>query len=635
MTAVTDRPPPATWFDFWRELAGRAARLARRVWSAGDQPAWGRPALLLIAALSGWSYAWSADRPVNIEIYYAAAVRSMSASPSNFFFGAFDPAGMLTTDKLPGALWLQAMSVAVFGPHNWALVLPQVIEGVATVLVLYRVIRHLTGPAGGLLAAAILAISPATIALNRGNISDTLMILLAVLAADSIVSAVSTGRWRPLLLTGLWVGLAFQAKMLEAWLILPALAACYLLAAPGGWWRRARRCAAMTALAVAISLSWMTLVTVWPPGSRPYIDGSTDNSAFQQVFVYNGFGRLDQATPDQLLNQTIKLGIPISPAPSWHRLLSGELGRDTAWLLAAAALVLVAGLLATRRQPRTDLVRAGLVLWGIWLITLFAVFTAATTINTYYVAALSPAVAGILSIGAVLAWRHRDRLWSWLALGAAVLATAAYATWLLPTSGTGEPGWLRAVVIVLAAAAVCCVAAAAWRRGSVRLAMAGLAMAAAGTLIVPAVASAAAVGSGLGPFQTPFESAGETAAINAFQSAGFEIKTSLATLEKANARLPYLMATQTAALAAPFIYASGKEVVPIGGFTGAIPAPTLATLQRLIRTAFVVTFLQSPTATDPRLTWIASHCLNYSREAATQRARLPLAIYVCLPYVAR
>ena len=249
--------------------------------------------------------------------------------------------------------------------------LPQVIEGTLTVLVLYRAVRQAAGLPAGLLAAGLLAISPATVALNRGNVSDTLMILLAVLAADSVISAISTGRRRPLLLAGLWVGLAFQAKMLEAWLLLPALAGCYLLAAPGGWLQRARRCGAMVLLAVVISLSWMSLVTAWPAGSRPYIDGSTGNSAFQQVFIYNGFGRLDQATPDQLVNRTIRLGLGISPPPSWHRLLSGQLGRDTAWLLAAAVLALLAGLLARYRKPRTDLVRAGLVLWGIWLVTLF------------------------------------------------------------------------------------------------------------------------------------------------------------------------------------------------------------------------------------------------------------------------
>ncbi len=633
--AVTDRPPPATWPEFWLDVARRTAGQARRLRRAADEPTWAKPLLLLIAALSAWSYAWRAVRPVNIEIYYAAAARSMSMSVSNFFFGAFDPAGTVTTDKLPGALWLQAVAAALFGSHNWALILPQVIEGTLTVLVLYRLVRRLAGPAAGLLAAGILAISPATVALNRGNISDTLMILLTVLAADSIVSAISTGGWRPLLLTGLWVGLAFQAKMLEAWLVLPALAVSYLLAAPGGRLQRARGCAAMALLAVVISLSWVSLVSIWPAGSRPYIDGSTSNSAFQQVFVYNGFGRLDQATPDQLVNRTIRLGIAISPPPSWHRLLSGDLGRDTAWLLPAAVIVVVAGLLARHRKPRTDLVRVGLVLWGTWLVTLFGVFSVATTINTYYTAALSPAVAGLLGIGLVLAWRHRERAWTWAALGAAVLATAGYATWLLPASGTGLPTWLRPVVIGLAPVVACGVAVAGWRRRAAALAMTAMTLAAACALIIPAAASAAVVRSGLGPFETPFEPVRETAHITAFLSAGFEIKQSLAALEKANAALPYLMATQTAVLAAPFIYASGKEVVPIGGFTGTIPEPTLATLQGLIRTGFVVTFLQSPTTTDPRLIWIARHCMNFTNRAGAKHAVLPLAVYVCLPYVAR
>ena len=265
------------------------------------------------------------------------------------------------------------------------------------------------------------------------------MILLAVLAADSIVAAITTGRWRPLLLAGVWIGLAFQAKMLEAWLVLPALAACYLTAAPGGWIQRAWRCAAMAAVAIAISLSWMSLVTIWPSGSRPYIDGSTDNSVFEQVFIYNGFGRLDQGSPNQLVNRTIRLGLAISPSPSWHRLLTGELGRDAAWLTAAGMVALLAGLAARRHAPRTDLARAGLLLWGTWLMTLFAAFSVATTINTYYTAALSPAIAGLLGTGLALAWQQRERAWSWLGLGAAVLATAGYAVWLLPASGTGCP----------------------------------------------------------------------------------------------------------------------------------------------------------------------------------------------------
>ncbi len=634
---VTDRPPPATWPEFWRDFARRAGLWTQSRWEAGsDQPAWARLAILLIAAASACSYAWSADRPVNIEIYYAAAARSMSMSVSNFFFGAFDPAGTVTLDKLPGAFWLQAVSVALFGAHNWALVLPQVIEGTLTVLVLYRMVRRLISPVAGLLAAGVLAVSPATTALNRGNISDTLMILLAVLAADSVGSAISTGRRRPVLLAGLWIGLAFQAKMLEAWLVLPALVICYLAAAPGGWLARLRRCTAMVLIATAVSLSWMTLVTIWPAGSRPYIDGSTDNSAFQQVFVYNGFGRLDQASPDQLVNRTIKLGLAISPPPSWHRLLTGEIGRDTGWLLAAAAIALVAGLVARRREPRTDPVRAALLLWGTWLATLFAAFSATTTINTYYTASLSPAIGGLLGAGLVLAWRYRHHALSWLALAAALLATAAYGDWLLPASGTGLPGWLRPAVLVLGiAAAVCCLAAAAWqRRAAVVPAATCALLAGVAVLIGPAAAATAVVTSGFGPFQTPFEPAEQTVAIAKLQSAGFAIRRALVTLERANARLPYLMATQTAALAAPFIYASGREVLPIGGFTGTIPEPTLAGLQHLIGRGYVATFLQSPTTTDPRLVWVARHCLNFSQRAATQRPVLPVAVYFCPFYVA-
>jgi 4-amino-4-deoxy-L-arabinose transferase-like glycosyltransferase len=628
-SVVTDRPPPATWPEFWLNAARKAAARIRAVWRADDQPAWAPAALLIVAAVSAWSYAWRATRPVNIEIYYAAAARSMAAGPSNFFFGAFDPAGTVTTDKLPGAFWLQALSVGVFGAHPWALVLPEVVEGTLTVLVLYATIRKLAGPTAGLVAAGLLAISPATIALNRGNISDTLMILLAVLAANSIVTAVRTGSWRPLLLAGVWVGLAFQAKMIEAWLLLPALVACYLTAAPGDWSRRVRRAGAMLVLAVAVSMSWMSLVTVWPSADRPYIDGSTNNSAFQQVFIYNGFGRLDQATPDQLVNRTIKLGIPIAQQPSWSRLLTGDLGRDTGWLLAAAAVVLLAGLAARRRAARTDLARAGLLLWGIWLLTLFAVFSAATTINSYYTAALSPAVASLLALGMSLAWRSRTHLTCWLAVATALLATGGYAAWILPSAGTGLPSWLRPALFALAAVAVAGLGLAVGRRRSAALAAIALALAASAALIVPAVAAATVVTSGLGPFETPFEPARETADIMTFLSAGFEIQPALAALEKGNALEPYLMATQTAVLAAPFIWASGREVVPIGGFTGTMPEPTLATLQGMIHDHLVGTFLQSPTTTDPRLTWIAHHCLHIRTRSAGQRTVLPLAIYFC------
>jgi 4-amino-4-deoxy-L-arabinose transferase-like glycosyltransferase len=246
------------------ELDGQA--LPEQVWLR-------RLALAAIAALAGVLYAWAINHGTLEEYYYAAAVRSMSMSWHDFIFGAFDPAGTLTLDKLPGAFWFQALSVRAFGMHVWAIFLPQVIEGILTVLVLYRAVARLAGPAAGLIAALVLAVSPATVALDRGNISDSLLILLLVLAADAVSGAIAAGRPRGtlsrLVLAGVWVGLAFQAKEIEAWMVLPALGLAYLLAGPGPGRRRAGQLAVAGVVVALVSVSWMTAVSLVPAADRP------------------------------------------------------------------------------------------------------------------------------------------------------------------------------------------------------------------------------------------------------------------------------------------------------------------------------------------------------------------------------
>ena len=227
------------------------------------------------------------------------------------------------------------------------------------------------------MASVILAASPATMTLDRGNIPDSLMVLLLVLAADSTVTAILTGRWRSVVMAGVWVGLAFQAKMLEAWLILPALAIAYLVAGRGSTGARIGRLATIGAAAAVVSLSYMTFVSLTPASQRPYIDGSTHNSVYQQVFDYNGFSRVGQASPNQVLGRT--LGTPLfsqaEPPPAWNRLLTRSYGRDTGWLLPAAVVAAASILVARRRRPRTDLPRAGVLLWGTWLLALAVVFS--------------------------------------------------------------------------------------------------------------------------------------------------------------------------------------------------------------------------------------------------------------------
>ena len=264
-----------------------------RFWrSPADQPRWARPTLLIVTALAGLAYAWRFDQAY-LEPFYGGAARSMALSLHNFFYGAADPWATVSVDKIPGALWVQAISLRIFGFHVWALVLPQVIEGMLTVLVLYRAVRRVAGAGAGLVAAVVLAGSPIVILLDRGNISDSLLILLLVLAADATIRACQTGRLRSLLWAGALVGLAFQAKMIQAWLVVPALFLAYLVAAPvASFLRRVWHLAASTLVVGVVSLSWMSVVSLVPQSSRPYVDGSCDDSLFNQVFSYNGFSRL-------------------------------------------------------------------------------------------------------------------------------------------------------------------------------------------------------------------------------------------------------------------------------------------------------------------------------------------------------
>jgi len=583
---------------------GRRAQFWR---SPADQPRWARPTLLVLAACSAVLYGWRSG--TYLEGYYAAAVRSMSMSWHNFVFAAFDPAGTITLDKLPGAFWVQALSVRIFGLHTWAIVAPQVVEGVLTVLVFYRVVRRLCGAQVAILAAGVLTVSPAVVTLDRGNISDTLMILLLVLAADATASAVIDGRLVSMVLAGVWVGLAFQAKMIEAWMVLPALALVLVVAAPGRLRRRMSGAVVVAVVASVVSLSWMTAITLVPSPSRPYVDGSQHDSVFAQVFVYNGIGRVDQETPNQLLSQSLGLVIPPPPPPSWHRLLTGSLGRDIGWLLPAAAASGVAALVVTRRRDRRDRQRAHVLIWGVWLVALATVFSVGSSLNPYYVAALAPPVAALVASGAQLAWRRRDRPSTRLVVAVTLVGTVVYGVALVPAVGTGLPGWLVPVVIVLGALALVGTVVSTARPRGDRRARGILLAVVSVCLLAPTVASVSAVTARLGPFDTPFQPPKVTVAVRQFFGVLDATRVLIPKLEQARNGAPFLMATQTSALAAPFIYDTGEEVLPIGGYTGTIPSPTLVRLQALVRSDAFHLVIQAHGATDPRLRWIVRTCL--------------------------
>jgi 4-amino-4-deoxy-L-arabinose transferase-like glycosyltransferase len=461
-----------------------------------------------------------------------------------------------------------------------------------------------------------------------------------VLAADATSAALLTGSLRQLLIAGAWVGLAFQAKMIQAWLVLPALAAAYLLAAPAA--RLGTRCAhvALAGLvAVVISLSWMTAVSLVPSQDRPYVDGSANDSVYTQVFDYNGLGRLTgnwptlAGPPSPIIVSAVVSGNLLNAEtmgikPSWHRLLSGPFAADGGWLL-PAALVGALGVLVSRRRQgsRRDPLRAAVVLWGGWWLILTVFFCAGTYLNSYYVAALAPAVAALCGAGLAVCgprpWSARVRL----IVAATVLGCAGYGAYLMSGTASG-PLLLTVVALVVAAAAVAqLLLRASGRAGH----LTALAFAGAAVLLLPAAASATSVVQGLGPFDTPFESSKTVHNNQLLATVGPTFTMAAQRLALETPPGDALFVADTSGLAENYILYSGLEVLPIGGCLGNVPAPTLATLRADIGDGYARLFLLpvSPSGSDPRVLWIESHC---TREPfpTTSRPR-PYSNFVCSP----
>jgi len=344
--------------------------------------------------------------------YYSAGVKNMLTSWHNFFFASFD-SGFVSIDKPPLGLWIQAASAWLFGFHGWALLLPQALAGVLSVALLYYLVRRAFGPVAGLLAALALAVTPISVAVQRNNVMDALLILALLLAAWAFIVAAERGSLGWLLVGVTMVGLGFNIKMLQAFLVLPALYLLYLLAAKTTWKRRFLHLGVATVVLLAVSLSWAVAVDLTPAGERPYVGSSPNDSVLGLIVGYNGFDRLS-GTSLGSSGEVISAGTPGGPgsgvmelgAPGPLRLLNGQLAGQASWLLPLA----VVGLLLAaswQRRPRLPLDQwhAGLVLWGTWFVTVASYLSAAAGGHRYYTIMLAPAVAALVGVGATMLWK--------------------------------------------------------------------------------------------------------------------------------------------------------------------------------------------------------------------------------------
>ncbi|MER8219538.1 glycosyltransferase family 39 protein [Streptomyces sp. NPDC094143] len=421
--------------------------LPRRLWRGRpEDPRWARPAFLALLLVTTALYLWNLSASGYANSFYSAAVQAGSQSWKAFFFGSLDAANAITVDKPPAALWPMALSVRLFGLGSWPILLPEVLMGVGTVAVVYAAVRRRSGPAAGLIAGAVLALTPVAALMFRFNNPDALLALLMALACHLVVRALEDGRTKWLLWAGAAIGFAFLAKTLQAFLILPPLALVYGVCAPVTLRRRIGQLAAALAAIVVSGGWWVAIVELWPASSRPYIGGSQNNSFLELTFGYNGLGRLNGEETGSVGGGGGGGGGSWGET-GWDRLFGSAVGGQISWLIPAALILLVAGLVATRKAGRTSVTRGAFLVWGGALLTTMLVFSYMQGIfHEYYTVALAPYIAPLTGMGAALLWERRTRAWASLTLAAATTATAAWGHVLLDRSSDYLP-WLRWLVL--------------------------------------------------------------------------------------------------------------------------------------------------------------------------------------------
>ncbi|EFH88264.1 ArnT family glycosyltransferase [Ktedonobacter racemifer] len=444
-----------------------------------DAAVWQRLALGAILLISVFMNFYKLGQ-IGFDTYYPPAVRSMMDNWHNFFFAAYDPGGFTSLDKPPVGFWLQVLSAKIFGLTPFSVLLPQALCGMLAVLLLYSLVRRQFGVMAGLLAALALALSPVSIVTNRNVTIDSTLTLVLLVGAWAVMRAAETGRLRWLLLCAAMVGIGFNIKMLEAYLVLPAFGLLYLLAAPTSIWKRLWHLALALLLLLVISFSWAAAVDLTPATQRPHVGNTQENSEIGLALGYNGLQRLlgvgggtnnQQAPGNQpppgkgggTNNQQApgnqpppgKGNAPGNAVPAPFHLFTEPLAGQSGWLLPLAIFGMIALVKFRRPRPQSDHLLQGLILWGMWLLTMGVFFSVATgRVHEYYLTVMYPALAALCGIGLVTMWQdYRGVGWrAWL-LPLALLATAAEQVFIL----TGYPDWGRWMIpllIVLCALAV-------------------------------------------------------------------------------------------------------------------------------------------------------------------------------------
>jgi 4-amino-4-deoxy-L-arabinose transferase-like glycosyltransferase len=607
-------------------------------------------AVLLLAAVLRL---WRLEQNGYDNEYYAAAVRSMSGAWHNFVYVAFDPAGFVSVDKPPVAFWLQVASVKVLGFHGLAVLLPQVLAGVAAVALVLHLVRRQFGPGAGVLAALFLALTPVSVAVDRSNNAESSLVLVILLTVWALTHAAETGRRRWLLLAMLLLGIGFNVKMSAALVVLPTLVLVYWLGAPTTRRQRLGDLALGALVLTVVALSWSIAYDLTPAPHRPFVGSSKHNSMLELAAGHNGVGRFvrvattprpgaagetssSSATADGAVRRRLSrifVRAPVGPL----RLADGQLAAQAAWLLPLALAGLVGWCFLGQRRGPLGSPELALLLWTGWLVTYAAVYSSiAGMFHFYYLSALAPPLAALAGIGVVVSWRTyvaRGRGAALLPL--AVLLTTAWQAYIEAMSPGGLfPGphdwrtWMHvatlAVGLLAAGALVAPLRQTAWTRGVRARSAAVLGLAVLAHLVTPlAWALSSVLARGL-PFVpsadvarlAPDDPAGAQAAARALERPFPERLVAFLRANRDGER--FLLATSTTRVAAPVIIRTGEAVMALGGFHGLdqiVSPDVLAAMVARREVRFVMQgdlsvvdrYLGAEAAGRPLAEWVRAH----------------------------
>jgi len=598
--------------------------------------------LSLIVAAAALARTWQLSQNDFGRQYYAAGVRSMLGSWHNFIFNAFDPAGFVSIDKPPVAIWLQVASAKLFGFGAHSILLTQVMAGLAAILLVYVLVRKYWGGTAGSIAALSLALSPINVAVDRSNNTESCLILVLLAGAWLGMRAAETGRLMTFCAAMAAIGIGFNVKMGTALVLAPVLALTFSLARPGApvTWHLGRQAIAGMVL-VAVSLSWAIFFDLAPAKDRPYAGSTRHNSMLELALVHNGAARFvamsapaanpaisSSAASAETAPATTEVRQPVmtDDSPTGPlRLFRPRAAAQFAWLLplALAGLVLAWSDAWGPGTPVSRRISAGV--WTGWLVMYWIVLSfAGGLIHTYYVAVLGPPLAVFSGIAVAGLWsRWKAGRPGRIYLPLVIVATAAWQIYLCMAQSEGiGSDWLSLTWLTSIGIATICAGVLYALPQQNRLSKL-LAVAAIGALLVPPALTTASVVLRRPNIAAPV--ANMTALLTPADTERVALRTSR--LEAARRKLTgyliahreaakFLVAVPNANVAAPLIISTGLPVMAIGGYLGDDPILTPSDIERLasdrqLRFVMLGGFTLAPAkqaaALDPIARWVRAN----------------------------